>query len=822
MCISIASIHERLRQAQEETQVLLTIDGRPNIVEMCETHLPTSRWESWRTMDRYLDEGIWKSAGPGFQRLQEWVALHWNPESERRPPDGTVATRHHWPRQGETRLDTAAATRKLIAAARMYGLEQIGRIAVEFAAHGMIEVHCIYMLKGPSIKAAKPLDSNCSLLPYAEALRKIDAESDPGPPRMEWPKPDSGNVCALEVRHFERDNPRNAQRSQYASPLLKEGPEQLALLLGLVWGAGFRVFGHWRTVPDAAEAALPFRHLACGPASGYRPVSLAPSTWGPPPLKRPLAITELRDLATKFSTLPEQVRHRLQRAMARLRARTERFDDEDRAIDLSIALSVLFIEEHETDDRAVHVPQRAAWLYADSACERRQTEDMLGDFLRHHSNIAHGQASAEPDAEEHERTAALLAGADDVLRASLKTMIAAGLPEDWSNATDRTAIRHNPPRTAAEIPSAKSDSLSWSVEEKREISGLRITLRRSHEHQEQVEARHQDEINWLKQDIDRGRSRIARMYREGERVAESLRKQFDRQLAAARRLVEAREKTIAWLREGNDWFRAAVVRATELIASLREKNGRLRAEVRALTAENAALASRVETLQAQLDRLRSTRSVLSKALYGSRSEQQKKPGTGRKRGQQRGAAGHGRTQRPGLGKKKESRDPPEDARICPRCGKPYAANGERCTTLIEIDVEAYENTIVRPRYRRGCECASAPREVTAPPVTRLFETTPYGISVWTCMLYERFVCCRPLHRVAAWLADMGLAISPGTLADSIKRFVPLFEPLAEAILSHQNEAALRHADETSWRVQVYREKGRSPPPPTWTATPPTV
>ena len=50
--------------------------------------------------------------------------------------------------------------------------------------------------------------------------------------------------------------------------------------------------------------------------------------------------------------------------------------------------------------------------------------------------------------------------------------------------------------------------------------------------------------------------------------------------------------------------------------------------------------------------------------------------------------------------------------------------------------------------------------------------------------------CRPLHRVAAWLADMGLAISPGTLADSTKRFVPLFEPLAEEILAHQNEAAV--------------------------------
>ena len=107
--------------------------------------------------------------------------------------------------------------------------------------------------------------------------------------------------------------------------------------------------------------------------------------------------------------------------------------------------------------------------------------------------------------------------------------------------------------------------------------------------------------------------------------------------------------------------------------------------------------------------------------------------------------------------------------------------------------------------------------MTAPPVARVFETTPYGISVWTCMLYERFVCCRPLNRVAAWLADMGLAISPGTLADSIKRFVPLFEPLAEAILAHQNEAALRHADETSWRVQAYREKGRSSRAWLWTS-----
>ena len=62
-----------------------------------------------------------------------------------------------------------------------------------------------------------------------------------------------------------------------------------------------------------------------------------------------------------------------------------------------------------------------------------------------------------------------------------------------------------------------------------EVADLRVTVHRAHEHRERIEARHRDEINWLKQDIDRGRSEIVKVYREGERVAESLRKQFDRQ-----------------------------------------------------------------------------------------------------------------------------------------------------------------------------------------------------------------------------------------------------------------------------------------------------
>ena len=115
--------------------------------------------------------------------------------------------------------------------------------------------------------------------------------------------------------------------------------------------------------------------------------------------------------------------------------------------------------------------------------------------------------------------------------------------------------------------------------------------------------------------------------------------------------------------------------------------------------------------------------MLSRALYGRKSEQQDKPGSERKRGQQRGAPGHGRTQRPGLDERTEEHNPPPDACVCGRCGQPYAPNGAEESTLVEIEVKAYKRVIRRPRWRRTCACASSPMEVSAPPVPRLFPRT---------------------------------------------------------------------------------------------------
>ena len=246
------------------------------------------------------------------------------------------------------------------------------------------------------------------------------------------------------------------------------------------------------------------------------------------------------------------------------------------------------------------------------------------------------------------------------------------------------------------------------------------------------------------------------------------------------------------------------------------RSRRQKATIKSLSRENARLRkgakaswNRIQTLEAQLARLRATGAVLSKALFGRKSEKQETPRSGRPRGQQRGAPGHGRTRRPGLEEREEEINPPKEARVCSCCGKPYAAIGADISPLVEIDVKAHKRVIRRPRWRRACGCASSPIEVSAPPVPRLFRNTPYGISVWACVLFERYACYRPLKRVAAWLSDRGLPISPGTLADSMLRFVPLFEPVAGAILAHQDKAALRHADETSWRVQELRGEDRS-------------
>ncbi len=385
------------------------------------------------------------------------------------------------------------------------------------------------------------------------------------------------------------------------------------------------------------------------------------------------------------------------------------------------------------------------------------------------------------------------------------------------------------------------------VERSPEHTGAIRSLRAENKQLRKELVRWRKAVGELHGKLDRERER-AESIRETARKLSSENLRFRREVRYLGE-VEARARSLSdqvfWLRHALEGSRAGQKRLTARIARLRaagatqsklpfdeaahlrtvlKRSRRQKTTIERLRRENARLRKavkgsrgRIETLQAQLAKLRSTGAVLSKRLYGRKSEQQDKPRSERKRGQQRGAPGHGRTRRPGLEERPETLDPPPEACVCARCGQPYAPNGVETSTLVEIEVKAHKRVISRPRLRRTCECGSSPLEVSAPPAPRLFPGTLYGASFWARFLFEHCACFRPVHRVSAWMAGQGLTVSPGTLANSRKRFVALFDPLAGAILAHQNEAALRHADETTWRIQELRTEERSSRAWMWTS-----
>ena len=309
---------------------------------------------------------------------------------------------------------------------------------------------------------------------------------------------------------------------------------------------------------------------------------------------------------------------------------------------------------------------------------------------------------------------------------------------------------------------------------------------------------------------EQGRAKLeaARVELEAVRRTSRSALRLEAEVGRLQRLVEAAGMD-SRKRTTNAGLRMEVGRLSAALERQTDKNRKLKGRVRKLEKRARKRKARIGELEAEVEKLRSTKAVLSRDRYGTRSEKQVKEPSGRKRGQRTGAPGHGRTPREHLEKREERHEPPEDTLACSDCGAPLVGNGEHVSELIEVHVEAHVRRIRRPRYRKSCGCPSTPAEVAAAPPARLFENTDYGISVWAFYLYERFVSMRPVRRIAAWLADHGLPIAPGTLLGGTQGLLALFAPLAAAIFAHLNQAAVRHADETSWRVQELGRTGKS-------------
>ena len=283
----------------------------------------------------------------------------------------------------------------------------------------------------------------------------------------------------------------------------------------------------------------------------------------------------------------------------------------------------------------------------------------------------------------------------------------------------------------------------------------------------------------------------------------------------------AEELGLALIRE-----RTAHSAAQKRIQELEDENRALKRQL-AATAESfykrqRALELKVERLTSQLERANSTLTWFRKEYFGRKSEQfaappvaadeeavgaaaagptdinTEQPEITRKRGQQPGSTGHGRTDRSQLPSEDIWLDVPNCA--CNICGKPYRlVLGTTDSQQTEVTVRAYRRIYHRRKYTSQCTCKGR-RIITAPPPPRLNPRTPIGNSLWVHMLKWRYLRGVPTNRVLQDLALQGASLSAGTVTGGLQLINKLLERLYLDVQDHCRGSNLWNGDETTWRV----------------------
>ncbi len=199
---------------------------------------------------------------------------------------------------------------------------------------------------------------------------------------------------------------------------------------------------------------------------------------------------------------------------------------------------------------------------------------------------------------------------------------------------------------------------------------------------------------------------------------------------------------------------------------------------------------------------------LKNRLFGKKSEKKSfnknedpsNPSTSKRpRGQQPGSKGHGRTAHPDLPQKEEPVNFPETP-ACSNCGKLYLPDESKEAEIIEVEVKAYKRKIIRFCMKKDCSCKGVPNTITAPMPPKVIPKGPYGISIWEAVLLNKFHYCQPTNRLVNQYAELGLPISPGSIAGGLKILKKLFQPVYDALYSRQMTEDRFHNDESGWKV----------------------
>ena len=259
--------------------------------------------------------------------------------------------------------------------------------------------------------------------------------------------------------------------------------------------------------------------------------------------------------------------------------------------------------------------------------------------------------------------------------------------------------------------------------------------------------------------------------------------------------------------------------AKQWVTITKQEDIERRCRINYLEAQILREKNKTATLEQELINKNARISDLENRLFGKKSEKSRNQGSEkegdsseqkpkRKRGQQPGSKGHGRTPRPSLPVvDAEPLDLADELKKWPDCGLPHVRNSalDEPSNVIEVEVKAHTRRYHRPAYTRNCDCHcdnNLPAIITAPPPPKLMPRSPYGVSVWAEIILGKYLYGQPVHRQLQDLKDMGLPLSAGTVVGGLQTLAPLFEPVLKAFYLKQMTEKIFHNDETRWEVFV--------------------
>ena len=176
-------------------------------------------------------------------------------------------------------------------------------------------------------------------------------------------------------------------------------------------------------------------------------------------------------------------------------------------------------------------------------------------------------------------------------------------------------------------------------------------------------------------------------------------------------------------------------------------------------------------------------------------------GHARPRGQQLGSQGHGRRHHPDLPVIEEELDLAVGEACCPQCQQAFKPlPGTEDSDFIKVEVKAHIRRYLRKRYTPTCQCDVMPGIITAPMPPRLFNRNTLDISVWVEVLLDKYLYARATHRLLQLFKTLDLSLPQSTLTAGLKRMLPWFEPLIEALHEQQMTESLFLGDETRWQM----------------------